>query len=294
MIYYLVVYAVNFQSKMNGPQEQNYIFTEETMKEDDFNDEEMDSDETPLSEPSKNAVYNREGLLEKLEDITWPKDLEWIHTLTINYDQADEIDVNDDLTRELAFYNQALNGARQSFDKLQTMGIPFLRPPDFYAEMVKSDNHMLKIKSRLLVEKKKIEEVEERKKARDSKKRAKEIQAQKIKERAKRKKEEIESVKKWRKQRQQSGFAKGKEEEMNFGDGGNSFQKSNKKRPGVSPSDRSGGFKAKGQGRKRSFRDGKFGHGGRKGLKKQNSAETTNDMSDFNKSDSRGSKKRKR
>lgn len=279
---------------MNGPKEQNYLFTEETMKEDDVNDEDMDSDETPLSEPSKNAVYNREGILEKLEDMKWPKDLEWIQTLTINYDQADEIDVNDDLTRELAFYNQALNGARKSFEKLQSMGIPFLRPPDFYAEMVKSDNHMLKIKGRLLFEKKKIEEVEERKKARDSKKRAKEVQAQKIKERAKRKKEEIESVQKWRKQRQQSGFASVKGEEMNFGDGGNSFQKSNKKRPGVSPSDRSGGFKGKEKGRKRSFREDKFGHGGRKGLKKQNSAETTNDLSGFNKSDGRGSKKRKR
>ena len=97
----------------------------------------------------------------------------------------------------MAFYTQALDGTQQAFEKLQAVGIPFLRPPDYYAEMVKSDSHMLKVKGKLLVEKKKRDE--ERKKARDSKKLAKEVQAQKTKERAKRKKEDIESVKKWRK-----------------------------------------------------------------------------------------------
>lgn len=261
---------------------------------DDIEDEEMnsesESEDLPLSTPSKDAVYNREGILEKLEDMAWPDNLEWIHKLTIVHDQAEEVDVNDDLTRELAFYNQALNGAREAFEKLESMGIPFLRPPDFYAEMVKSDTHMLKIKSRLLVEKKKIEESEERKKARESKKMAKAIQAQKVKERAKHKKEEIESVKKWRKQRQQGGFAKGKEEEIDFGVGGNSFQRSQKKRPGVLPSDRSGGFKAKDKSKKRAFRETKFGHGGRKGLKKQNTADTTNDLRGFNKGGTRGRK----
>lgn len=284
---------------MTGLKEEKYIISKEIMKEDDVTEEEMDSDseseEMPLSEPSKNAVYNREGLLEKLEDIAWPKNLEWIHKLTVTYDQSEEIDVNDDLSRELAFYNQALNGTREALEKLQSTGIPFLRPPDYYAEMVKSDNHMLKIKSRLLMEKKKIEEAEERRKARESKKIAKEVQALKLKEKAKRKKEEFESVKKWRKQRQQTGFAGGKEEEMDFGDGANSFRQSKKKRPGVSPGDRSGGFRVRAKEKsRRAFRENKFGHGGRKGLKKQNTAETTDNLSAFNRGDYRGSKKRKR
>ncbi|KAG0484621.1 hypothetical protein HPP92_008700 [Vanilla planifolia] len=188
---------------MGGLEFPKFVVTNETMEEeenDDINEEmetesEAGSEDIPLSEPSKNAVYNREGLLEKLEDIAWPRDVDWIHKLTVDYDHAEAVDVNDDLTRELGFYNQALNGARNAFDKLQSMGIPFLRPPDFYAEMVKSDTHMLKIKSKLLAQKKRIEEAEERKKARETKKIAKEVQAQKMKEKAKRKKEEIESVK---------------------------------------------------------------------------------------------------
>ncbi|CAD5170587.1 unnamed protein product [Musa acuminata subsp. malaccensis] len=271
----------------------------------DVDDEEFESEsesepeEVAVSEPAKNAVYNKEALLEKLDDIAWPQNVEWIHKLTVDHAVDQEVDVNDDLARELAFYTQALDGTRQAFEKLQSMGIPFLRPPDYYAEMVKSDAHMLKVKGKLLVEKKKIEEAEERKKAREAKKLAKEVQAQKTKERAKRKKEDIESVKRWRKQRQQSGFARGKDEELDLSpDEEKSFEKSKKRRTGVAPGDRSGGFRRKGgneKGRKqREFREAKFGHGGRKGMKKQNTAESTNDFKGFNKDKFSASKRQKK
>lgn len=257
---------------------------------------ESEDEEAAQAEPAKNAIYNKEGLLEKLEDIAWPENADWIHKLSIDYELPGEVDVNDDLARVMAFYTQALNGTRQTFEKLQAMGLPFLRPPDYYAEMVKTDAHMLKIKGKLLVEKKNIEEAEERKKARESKKIAKEVQAQKNKERAKRKKEDIESVKKWRKQRQQSGFAKGKGDELDLDlDGENNFGGSKKRRPGVAPGDRSGGFRKSGfNNKKREMRESKFGHGGRKGMKKQNTTDTTNDIRGFNKGDSQGNKRRKR
>ncbi|OAY84544.1 putative rRNA-processing protein EBP [Ananas comosus] len=272
------------EDTMEGHDNLNKISDEESNSDSDSESEEV------RAEPAKNAIYNRDGLLEKLEDISWPENVEWIHKLTVDHDQAEGVDVNDDLGRELAFYTQALDGTRKAFDKLQGMKIPFLRPPDYYAEMVKSDAHMLKVKGRVLSEKKRIEEAEERKKMREAKKVAKEVQAQKTKERAKRKKEEIESVKKWRKQRQQSGFAKGKDDEMDLGfDGDDGFARSKKRKTGVAPGDRSGGIRRggkKGQEKnrkKRDYRDSKFGHGGRKGVKKQNTAETTNDLRGFNK-----------
>ncbi|URD95042.1 Eukaryotic rRNA processing protein EBP2 [Musa troglodytarum] len=220
---------------------------------------ESEPEEVALSEPSKNAVYNKEALLEKLDDITWLENVEWIHKLRSKR----------------------------------------LMPPDYYAEMVKSDSHMLKVKGKLLVEKKKIEEAEERKKAREAKKLAKEVQAQKTKERAKRKKEDIESVKRWRKQRQQSGFARGIDEELDLPlDEEKGIEKSKKRRTGVAPGDRSGGFKRKGgndKGRKkREFREAKFGHGGRKGMKTQNTAVSTIDFRGFNKDKFRESKRKKK
>lgn len=270
---------------------------------------ENEGEDIKLTEPSKTAIYNKDGLLDKLNDISWPNKVEFVHKLSFDISQAQEVDVNDDLARELAFYTQALEGARQAFVKFESMKVPFLRPSDYYAEMVKTDTHMVKVKSRLLAEKRKIEEAEERRKARDSKKIAKEVQAQKTRDRAKQKKEEIESVKKWRKQRQQNGFVKdGKDgEEMGF-DFSNekTFERSNKKRPWVGPGDRSGGKGKFGGGNKGKFgagnkgkfkgekKDSKFGFGGRKGMKKQNTAESTNEMKGFKKSDTSANKKRKR
>ncbi|MCP6508485.1 EBP2 family rRNA-processing protein, partial [Klebsiella pneumoniae] len=80
------------------------------------------------AEPRKKAIYNREGILEKLEDIAWPENVDWRHKLSIDHDQAEKVDVNDDLAREFAFYTQALGGARQAFEKLQSMKVRFLRP----------------------------------------------------------------------------------------------------------------------------------------------------------------------
>ncbi|XP_058224891.1 probable rRNA-processing protein EBP2 homolog [Rhododendron vialii] len=270
---------------------------------------ESEDEDVKLTEPSKTSIYNADGLLDKLDDIRWPQNVEWIHKLSLDINQEQKVDVNDDLARELAFYTQALEGTRQAFVKFQSMQLPFLRPPDYYAEMVKSDSHMVKVKGRLLAEKRKMEEADERRKARESKKIAKEVQAQKLKERAKNKKDEIESVKKWRKQRQQSGFARGdKDGDMGLSfEDGKSFEKSNKKRPGVAPFDRTGGKggrggagKGKGGGaaggkrKGRDVKDSKFGFGGRKGMEKQNTAETTNDFRSFNQGGSSGNKKRKR
>ncbi|XP_058085381.1 probable rRNA-processing protein EBP2 homolog [Magnolia sinica] len=288
------------QLLFNGGRKDNEVgdITEEE------SESESEEEEVVLAEPSKNRVYNKDGLLEKLGDISWPENLDFIHKLSVDFDQEQEVDVNDDLARELAFYTQALEGTRQAFEKLQSMGLPFLRPPDYYAEMVKTDNHMEKVKGRLLVEKKRIEEAEERRKAREAKRIAKEVHAQKLKERSKQKKDQIESVKKWRKQRKQSGFADDGKDDSELGldfEDGKAFERSKKRRPGVAPGDRSGG-RARQVGKKgmdksrkgKGFKDSKFGFGGKKGMKKQNTAETTNDFRQFNKGDFTGNKKRKR
>ncbi|XLR35990.1 hypothetical protein S83_063890 [Arachis hypogaea] len=77
---------------------------EDLNEERSASESESESDEdVKLTEPSKTAVYNRDALLDKLGDISWPENVGWIHTLSIDIDQEQEVDVNDDLTRELAF-----------------------------------------------------------------------------------------------------------------------------------------------------------------------------------------------
>ncbi|KAL9242231.1 hypothetical protein vseg_016251 [Gypsophila vaccaria] len=260
-------------------------------------DSDDDDEDVKLSEPSKTAIYNKEGILDKLNEIGWPENVEWIHTLAINIDLDQEVDVNDDLAREAAIYTQGLHGTREAYAKLEARGQPYLRPADYYAEMVKSDSHMERVKKKLLVEKKELEEQEQRRKDRENKRISKQVQAEKQKERAKDKKEQIESVKKWRKQREKSGFADTKDEMGLPFEDGTAFNRKGKKPTGVSPGDRSGGkgrFGAKGKkGSDKNKKDSKFGFGGRKGMKKQNTSETTSDLRGFNSNSQSGRKKRR-
>ena len=64
-----------------------------------------------------------------------------IHQSITSFEDA-KIDINDDLSRELAFYKQALAAAEEGRKRLLAEGIPFSRPSDYFAEMVKDDEHM--------------------------------------------------------------------------------------------------------------------------------------------------------
>lgn len=57
---------------------------------------------------------------------------------------------------------QALGVARVAIAKMEAGGVAWQRPPDYYAEMVKSDDHMLKVREQLAFEQKTIEEAGQR------------------------------------------------------------------------------------------------------------------------------------
>ena len=52
---------------------------------------------------------------------------------------------NDDLSRELSFYQQALAAVEVARQKITSLGLPFTRPNDYFAEMVKSDEQMMRV-----------------------------------------------------------------------------------------------------------------------------------------------------
>ena len=53
------------------------------------------------------------------------------------------LDVHDDLKREVAFYNMALEAANMARKLCHDANVPFSRPEDFFAEMVKTDGELL-------------------------------------------------------------------------------------------------------------------------------------------------------
>jgi len=103
-------------------------------------------------------------------------------------------DIDDDLNRELAFYKQALEAAKLGRTLLKQEKIPFERPSDYFAEMMKDDEHMGKIKDKLLEEAERRKRSQDARKLRDLKKFGKQVQVAKLQERGKEKKQAMEKI----------------------------------------------------------------------------------------------------
>ena len=76
--------------------------------------------------------------------------------------------------------------------------IPLIRPDDYFAEMLKSDKQMLKIKENLINKKKEIQQKETNQQRKEQKKYGKQIQQQKLKEKIQKKKQNLEAIKYWK------------------------------------------------------------------------------------------------
>ncbi|KAJ8572553.1 hypothetical protein K7X08_009064 [Anisodus acutangulus] len=88
----------------------------ECMKVKDYDPEtesEEDQQVVKLAEPSKNVVYNSDGLLDKLRDIGCPDGVDRSNMLNINKEEQEVVDMNDDCARELSILMQALEAARR-------------------------------------------------------------------------------------------------------------------------------------------------------------------------------------
>lgn len=55
-----------------------------------------------------------------------------------------------------------MSATQDAIRRFEKAGTPWLRPTDYYAEMVKTDQHMAKVKEQLMFEQKQIELAEER------------------------------------------------------------------------------------------------------------------------------------
>jgi rRNA-processing protein EBP2 len=71
-------------------------------------------------------------------------------------DAASSLRINDDIKREIAFYNTTRENVMKGMNILVQAKVPISRPDDFFAEMLKDDTHMAKVKSKLLKQQHKI------------------------------------------------------------------------------------------------------------------------------------------
>ena len=188
----------------------------------------------------------------------------WIETMSVTYGKriADEVpDAQNDLDRELAFYRQSLDAAVRGRELVLAAKVPFSRPADYFAEMVKTDEHMERVRQRLLDESASIKASEEAKRQRELKKYGKKIQTEKLLDRQKSKRDleqRVESLKRKR----QGGLVGDDEFDVQLEEAIADKPRERRPKPKMS----------------RTSRDQKFGFGGKKRWNKSNTAESTDDF----------------
>ncbi|KAK8001949.1 rRNA processing protein [Apiospora marii] len=179
-------------------------------------------------------------------------------------------DVMDDLKRELAFYGQALDTVKQARSLLKAENVPFSRPKDYFAEMVKDDGQMEKVKARLIEEASAKKASAEARKLRDLKKFGKQVQHEKLQERQKAKKETLEKINSLKRKRSENSGDLGTHEADLFDVGvEEELGKADKKRSGDA------------RNTKRMKKDQKYGFGGKKRHSKSGDAMSSGDLSGF-------------
>ncbi|KAI0122946.1 eukaryotic rRNA processing protein EBP2-domain-containing protein [Xylariales sp. AK1849] len=263
--------------------------------EDEEDDEEEDEEDIPMSDledlpddekediipHTRLTINNTTALLASLNRISLPTDdsvpFATHQSITSVEPTANSIeDIQDDLKRELAFYAQSLDAAKKARALLQSEGVPFSRPNDYFAEMVKDDGHMEKVKERLVEEASAKKASSEARKLRDLKKFGKQVQVAKLQERQKAKRDTLDKIKSLKRKRQESSGDLGEKEADLFDVGvEDELKKHNSQKP-FGRGGRDGGSNSK-----RQKKDQKYGFGGKKRHAKSGDAVSSADMSGF-------------
>jgi len=202
-------------------------------------------------------VNNVHGLQAKLKDIQL--NLDWVEKLDIAVNKqsvnSDELNgdsqADNDFQRETSFYNQALAAVSKAFKRLKKLGISTKRPDDYFAEMAKSDNHMLKVREKLLSKQTAVERTEKVRAMREQKKLGKKMQQEVIQQRKQEKKKMINALKKTKKGKMSA------DKLLNMKPSGDKTNKGKK------------------ASKTRDFRDARYGYGGKKKGSKYNTAESS-------------------
>ncbi|KAG1046460.1 hypothetical protein G6F46_005633 [Rhizopus delemar] len=119
----------------------------------DLDPEDIDDEFGDMIIEQRLQVNNEDALERIADDLKLPEDLPWIETLTVVSKECINVpDVFDDLKREEAFYNQALEAVHIAREKIMEADATFSVPENFIAPMLKDDQHMEEVYQKLVEE----------------------------------------------------------------------------------------------------------------------------------------------
>ncbi|QBM89528.1 rRNA-processing protein EBP2 [Metschnikowia aff. pulcherrima] len=249
-----------------GSEEEKDDDEEEAEEEDiPLSDAELDSDADVVPH-SKLTVNNIAALKDSLARIALPWEnhsfVEHQAVLAAEKAEAGIKDLYDDTERELAFYRQGLDAVKQGRSTLLKLNVPFSRPLDYFAEMVKSDEHMDKLKGKLLKEAADKKASEDAKKQRQLKKFGKKVQHETLQERAKQKRDTLDRIKSLKKKRGANELSNDSEFQIALEEATAEDRPQKRAKPNG----------------KRLAKDAKYGLGGQKRGMRRNDAESSADI----------------
>ncbi|KAK3327618.1 eukaryotic rRNA processing protein EBP2-domain-containing protein [Cercophora scortea] len=259
---------------------------EEDIDLDDVSIDESDEENVAASSRIRQTINNKEGLLAVLRrfalDVSSATPFV-VHQSVVSKTVTEESipTIDDDLARELAFMNQSLEAARAARKQLKRDNIPFTRPTDYFAETLRSDSTMEKVKEKLIEDATAKKASAEARKLRDLKKFGKSVQNAKLQERAKEKRATLDKITQLKRKRQDgtSNPAGATEEDIFDVAVDNELNKGKKRSAGTG----TGGDRGdRGGPNKRQKKDYKFGFGGKTRHAKSGDKESAGDLSGFN------------
>ncbi|KAK6463993.1 EBNA1-binding protein [Scheffersomyces coipomensis] len=266
---------------------------EEDDEEAEEKDEEEEEEDIPLSEVevdsdsdivphTKLTINNKSALRDSLAriELPWAKHSFIEHQTVVSAEKTEsEIkDIYDDTQRELAFYKQGLDAVKEAKATLLKLKIPFARPLDYFAEMVKSDEHMDKLKTKLLSEAADKKASVESKRQRELKKFGKQVQHATLQDRAKQKRETLDKINSLKKKRSSNEISNDDDFQIALEEAtreNENRDRDNKRRKPNS---------------KRLAKDSKYGSGGKKRGTRRNDAQSSADISEFSTNKNKGGK----
>lgn len=204
---------------------------ENDVAEDDDEDDDADEEDIPLSDLESLAsedkedvvphqrltINNTAALARSLKSFALPASLPFSAVQAVTSEEPVDIpDVEDDLNRELAFYRQSLNAVTEARSKLKAEGVSFSRPTDYFAEMVKSEEQMGKVRAKLLDETARKKASSDARRQRDLKKFGKQVQVAKLQERQKEKTATLDRIQTLKRSKSNSEPGSGTEKLMYY------------------------------------------------------------------------------
>ncbi|PAA70945.1 hypothetical protein BOX15_Mlig032812g3, partial [Macrostomum lignano] len=239
----------------------------------------------------RSHVCDTAGLTARLAEFSQADSLPWIERLDVLCEPAPAavpgseldfdpktVDARDDFKRELLFYRLAQSAAADGLSRLKAEGVPTKRPDDYLAEMVKSDDHMARVRSNLVAKQQDLQAREKAKELRQQRKFAKQAQVEAQLKKQAEKKQFTEAIKKIKKK----GVGAEDLEGMLSGKRRVGKPEGLEDTPIMHKQQQQKGGNARRSNKKRDYKNQKFGFGGQKKRSKYNTKDSARSFSGFN------------